>query len=246
MISIDERIGSRDLIKHMPKNMGALSRMEFGDAAFIGRGPDESPVLVGIERKRIHDLLDSLSTGRLSGHQLPGMINSYNIVYLVIEGIWRADPRSGILQKYSGGWKPLHLGNRKFMAREVYNFLNSLAVLKGVIHYCTGNPRETAILIMSLYHWWLDKSFSAHRSHERPHSPFVSLSVRPRSVVERMAQEIPGVGAERARLVAKKFSTPMEMIIATPGDWLTIPGIGKKLSVDIPRALQEGGDHTNE
>lgn len=245
MIYIDPRVGSKELLPLFPKNMACLSRLQFADAAFLGRGPDDVPVYIGIERKRILDLLDSMCTGRLSGYQIPGLLSSYTTVYLVIEGIWRPNPKSGLLEKIAGRgeWKPIKLGQRTFMAREIYNYLNTMALFQGVYIWFTSNGRQTAILIQSLYHWWNDKPFSAHSSHEKVHTPAVKLRVRKRNIVEKIASELPGIGYEKSRLVGEKFSTVLEMVLANEKDWKSIPGIGKTLSQRIVKLLQETDPH---
>ena len=47
------------------------------------RIPDESLVI------KLPDLVSSLRTGRLSGHQLPGLVSSFDFSYLLVEGTWR-------------------------------------------------------------------------------------------------------------------------------------------------------------
>src|SRR5580704_1028800 len=61
-------------------------RLDFGDLAIQscdGR-------LIGYERKRLPDLINSMKDRRLSGHQLKGMYSLYDRVELVVEGVWRA------------------------------------------------------------------------------------------------------------------------------------------------------------
>ncbi len=242
MITIDNRQGSKDLCPLFPRGMAELGRLYYGDLAWLGNGPGDVPLSVGVERKRIRDLVDSLASGRLSGHQLPGMHNCYDVVYLVIEGLWRPHPESGLLEIYSHGeWAPLTLGSRGFMAREIYNFINSLTIFAGVLPWVTSSPRETVVLVTSLWHWWNDKGFYSHVSHRRAHRPFVNIGVmQQKSLVFKMALEIPGIGPERAVDVAKQFPTVMDMVLASEGEWRGIPGFGEVLGGRIPRLLQEG------
>lgn len=241
MITIDNRQGSKDLHPLFPKGMAELGHLQYGDLAFLGRGPGDTPLAIGVERKRIRDLVDSLASGRLSGHQLPGLCNCYDIVYLVIEGLWRPHPETGLLETYSHGeWLPLTLGSRGFMAREIYNFINSLTIFAGVLSWVTANPRETMTLTTSLWHWWNDKGFYSHVSYRKAHRPFVNIGVmQQKSLVFKMAMEIPGVGPERAVDVAKRFPTVMDMVLAGTEEWRSIPGFGEVLGERIPKLLQE-------
>ncbi len=241
MIYIDDRTGSKDLYDLFPRGMAELTRLVYGDLCFLGRGPGDAPLSIGFERKRIHDLVNSLADGRLSGHQLPGLVNCYDVVYLLVEGVWRSS-EGGVLEYYSKGeWKPLVLGSRQFLSQEVYNYLNSLTIFAGVVFYTTGSAQETVRVVLALHHWWNDKGFYSHVSHRQAHRPFVSIgNILQKSLVFKIALELPGVGPERAAEVVKHFNSVMDMVLAGPERWLRIPGFGEKLSERLPKLLQEG------
>ena len=115
MIQIDERTGSAELQSLFPPGVPTIvGRLEFGDFAFLGNGPEDEPVSIGVERKGIRDLLNSMVTGRLVGHQLIGLVNNYHYVYIVVEGLWRFNPTDGMMEEHSnGGWVPIQLGSRR-------------------------------------------------------------------------------------------------------------------------------------
>ncbi len=240
-ITIDNRAGSKELFPLFPKGMAKLGYLQFADLAFLGRGPDEKPVAIGIERKKILDLINSMTSGRLSGYQIPGLINSYDFVYLMVEGLWRPNPENGILERNTGKgrWVTISLGQRTFMAREIYNYIHTLALFRGILLWFTHTPKETVLLTRALFHWWNDKPFSAHGAHLKLYDPFCNLSVGKRSIVQRMAMEIPGIGAERARMASKRFQTVVEMVLASKEEWEVVEGIGKVLSEKIVKYLQE-------
>ena len=86
-VQVDDRVGSRELLPelkrlHIPAEK---VRLPFADAAFEGNGP-AGPVKVGIERKTIYDLMQSMTTGRLSAHQLPGLVQNFDHRWIVVEG----------------------------------------------------------------------------------------------------------------------------------------------------------------
>jgi len=64
-------------------------RLESGDAAFVGTGPQGS-VSVGIERKKYDDLIRSWASGSLAD-QLRRMLETYDVVVLLQEGEVRYD-----------------------------------------------------------------------------------------------------------------------------------------------------------
>ena len=241
MIYLDDRVGSKELFSLFPKRSVTLTHLNYADIAFLGRGPDDLPISIGIERKRLNDLVTSMTSGRLSGHQLPGLSAAYDIVYLIVEGIWRPNPRNGILEKpVAKGWAPLRLGSRTFMATEILGFLNTLRICAGVYIWRTAMPRETVQYVNSLHHWWVDKAMDEHRSHTLPHAPYASLSTKRPSIVQRIAAELPGVGFGKSKSVSKRFNTILEMVMASEKDWREVEGIGKTLAKRITKLLQKG------
>ena len=244
MITVDSRTGSIELLPLFPKNTAKSGYLSYGDFAFTGKGYASNgnlPLLVGIERKTTKDLLSSMVSGRLSGHQLIGLLNSYNMVYLIIEGIWRCNPQTKILEYYrKGEWVPIRLGAREFMAREIYNYINTLTVICGVNCWRTQNKRETVTWIMSIYHWWRDKSMEEHRSHKQAHKPFVELMSKKLPLLHRVANELHGVGFNRSKTVAKHFGSLAEMVLAGEEEWRKIDGIGKGLSSSIVKEITGG------
>src|SRR5579863_3250555 len=85
----------------------AEPQLDAGDLAFCGRGVGGTSVNIGIEFKRLDssstDLAQSLRSGRLSGEQLPKLLGergAYDMAWLLVEGIWRTDPKSGLVTAY--------------------------------------------------------------------------------------------------------------------------------------------------
>ena len=71
---IDDRAGSRDLIKYEPvRSTGELCRLDSADVCLTGNGPNDA-VLIGVEVKSIWDLISSINTGRLQATQIPAML----------------------------------------------------------------------------------------------------------------------------------------------------------------------------
>ena len=233
MITLDSREGSGELLAFFPPGIAAIGHLEFADFAFLGKGPDGVPVTIGIERKAFLDLISSMTTGRFSGHQLPGLLTHYQVVYLLIEGLWRFNPKNGILERRRGkGWAAMELGSRRFMAREIWGFLNTLAVKSGVHLIQTSTRRETAQVIAALHHWWTDKSWDEHRSHlqRQQISSSVGAPLVKAGLLRRIASELPGIGWNKSLHVSKHFKSVLEMVMADEKEWMKVEGVGKKIA----------------
>lgn len=240
MILIDSRTGSGELAPYIsvPK---LVCTLDFADFAFGGNGP-EGGVGIGIERKGLMDLLQSMTSGRLVGHQLIGLQKEYNWVYLLVEGVWRPDRKTGVLMRTNGKgrWVAAAQGSRRFMARDVYNFLSSLQILCGVIVVRTSNQLETGKWLDATFGWW-QKAWEAHKSHLQFHKPQTYASLQKPNLVTRMAATLDGVGWDKARKIGASpmFATVQDLAYADEDDLKTIDGIGTKMAKSIVKQLEE-------
>lgn len=225
MLQIDSRRGSGELTKyfHAYGISPQVTTLEFGDFAWTGEGP-EGKSLIAVERKRINDLIDSMKSKRLSGHQLGGIAETYDFAYLLVEGIWRPGDR-GELEINSGGWQPSRM---KYSS--VINYLATLRHRANISHYRTASQTETAAVIVALYKYWQTPWYE-HKAHEQIYTPVneaagweygkLVLTRREISLCEMMACQIPGL-AEKARYVAGHFGTPRAMICADAAEWAKV------------------------
>lgn len=244
-LQIDRRIGSNDLFPLLQRAQVPVEMvtLPFGDAAFLGRGPDNTPVPVGVERKRLGDLVSSLMTGRLNGHQLPGLLASYQFTWLVVEGGYQVDEDGTLLVPRKRGWGPLMMGARSFRAEGLESWLLTVQLRGGVRVMHTYDAEHTARWLGALYAWWTEKSWDQHDGHKAmaqaiPEHDAVLL-VKP-TLVTRLAAQLPGIGYERAGAVGKRFPTALSMACASLADWTTIPGIGAGIGRRVVKLLQEG------
>lgn len=243
MIRLDYRTGSGELEKlFRPWGVKVQkTKLDFGDADFFGNGPKGLSAVV-VERKRIEDLIQSMQSRRLSGHQLPGMALQYDYCYLIVEGLWRPGDE-GELETHNGsGWNSGH--GKAIHYRAVDSYLATLELQAGVIYRRTASPRETVVTIVDLYRHWNDKLWSQHRAHEAVYAPGEArqgrrLTLAPRKVglVEKMAMQLPGVDS-KAREVARKFASVREMVMAGEEEWLEVEGIGKVGAKRIVEAMK--------
>ncbi len=240
-LRIDNRIGSVEL-SPLFQSYGIkpiMCRLEFGDLDFMGSGP-QGGCAIAVERKRINDLISSIQSKRLSGHQRPGMARQYDYGYLIVEGVWRPG-ENGQLEIYNSA-------NRKWIApfasqvtyRQIDNYLSTLEIKSGMIYRRTYNELETVAVIVDLLRWW-DKPWDEHHSHDVKYQPADGpegkrLRMVAPSQVELVARTLPGLD-RKAKRVAKRFMTVKEMVMATDAQWQAIEGIGPKLSASIMEAL---------
>lgn len=229
------------MVHLFPVGLAKLGDLEYGDMSFVGNGPDGFPVLVGVERKKLNDLLNSVDTGRLMGHQIPGMLAVYGERYLVVEGQWRANPAHGMVELKKGkGWYILKHGRRTYSASGVWNFLNSLDMMAGVRIRSTSSPTDTVRLVAALFHWW-SKEWTEHRSISgHSYSMLTGARLYRPSLKRRIAAELPGIGSKRSADAAKHFDTIIDMIMAEEKEWLEIDGIGKVTAHRIYEELRKG------
>ena len=196
------------------------------------------PTPIGVEIKRISDLLTSITTGRLSGHQLPKLVREYRHVWLLIEGQYRPGAEGLLETRQGAAWVPHALGRSPWTYREVEAYLTTLEVRAGVHVRRAYNKAETVALVAMLYQWWTAKAYDEHRAHKALHSPILDsgLLYKP-SLTRRVAAELPGIGVGKSAAVAEHFKTVRAMVEADEDQWQQVDGIGKTLAKKISEAL---------
>lgn len=179
MLTVDNRAGSEQLIPLLERCGVSVQsgRMTFGDIRFLGAGSQGVPVTVGIEVKSIHDILHCITDGRFAGHQLPGMITTYEQAWLLIAGQWRARRSDGLLQYLSKQyqWRDATVGSRKFMYRDLLAWLLTVRIKTGILVEYVPDWDHAALWVASLYAWWTRvkreggqevTGWESHRSHQ--------------------------------------------------------------------------------
>lgn len=238
MILVDDRTGSVELAPLLHKPV--VCRLEYADFAFSGNGP-EGPVNIGIERKGLHDFLQSMTSGRLSGHQIIGLTQQYDWAYILVEGVWRPDRKTGILQHLGRGgrWTAVSQGSRRFMARDIYTFINTMQVLCGIVVVMTSNQWETAIWLTAAQGWW-NKDWDKHKSHLQYQKPVSHAQLSKPNLVTKMASQLTGIGWDKARKIGSEFETVGSLVGATEEDLRRVEGIGPKLAEQIVGEMRGG------
>lgn len=241
MILIDSRVGSGELLPMFSKGVARCATLPFGDFCFTGNGPGGMPLNIGIERKQVREIAGTLADGRLVGHQLPGMLREYHVVYLVVEGRWRGAPGSGILQVKKGEWRDVENGSARFLADTIRKFLSTLENMAGVRLRYTEDKKGTVQEVEALYSWWVEKEWSEHDSHLAIQFPQVeTVMLHKPSVMRRMAACLPGIGWKRSGAVEAHFQNIIDMVCGETDEWMEVEGVGKETARKVVDTLQKG------
>lgn len=242
MLIVDPRIGSKDLAAPL-KSFGLpveLSKLEYGDVAFIGRGPEERPVLVGVEVKKIDDVVQCIHDGRFAGHQLPGLQESYEVWWLLVEGQIRAG-RSGMeVQSSKGHWRPPHGRGRSYEG--FTHWMLSMELRAGGRVARTADRAETAAWIASLYRWWTKKPWEKHESIHAIHDDSSGLKAHIVALVRPTKKEMVAaklVGPKTGMEAARHFPSIAAMVLATEAEWREVKGVGKEKAREVVRLVNE-------
>lgn len=213
----------------------AVARLDYGDIAI--RSCDGR--LIGYERKRLTDLINSMKDRRLSGLQLKGMYGLYDRIELIVESIWRVGDGGAIEvpNGRGGSWQPLYHLRSGISYRQIDSYLYSQYELCGVPCWRTGTTSETAALIASRWHWW-QKDYVMHKSHDVIYTNNPSAQRRGAVTVSHgapdpvtlMAAQIPGIDA-KAWDVSKYFASPEQMCLADVAEWCRVPWTDRKGNV---------------
>lgn len=241
MILVDERVGSREFLPDL-RRLGVQSDLAGkldADFQWEGNGSTGS-VLCGVERKSIQDLLNSMRGGRLAGHQIGHMLESLDVCYLLVEGLWRRGRETGLVETKNGEWKPAR-GQVRYS--ELTRFLASLEELGGIRLWRTTDTEESAAWLVETYSWW-QKPYTEHRTNRTIYCPEPppknkrgrrpSLFKTDPTLLERWLSCLPRIDG-RTEELAKYFSSAYDLATSDVDRWLTIEGmkIGKKTAEDI-------------
>jgi len=238
MLTVDPRIGSGDLpplltARGLPVREAHL---QYGDVSWLGNGPEGRPVACGLERKRLGDVLNCITDSRFAGHQLPGLLATYEYVYLLVEDDYYPGP-GGRLVLWGREVERRGRGEAWTYAA-VEHWLATMTHKRGVIVHHSKDAKGTAHRIALLYSWWTTKDWHEHKadvgfveqaaagSNGRAH-------LRRPGIVAEIASRLPGVGWEYALAAEKQWGNPQEMVAAGIAEWaeLRTEEIGDKPAV---------------
>ena len=229
MILVDSAVGSRELltgIRQLGCDAESVPNVAT-DFQWDGWGPS-GRVLVGVERKTISDLLDSVRSHRLAGGQVGRALDCYDYYYLIVEGPWRR-AEGGMLEI---GF-PWHQPKGQFRYAEVSHFLNRLRFLGNVFTWRTFGIDETVATLVDWHDQW-QHPWSEHLDKRVIYAP---APIPPRegkgifqseaTPVQRWLYQLPGMGDKKTFDLSSYFSCPRRIVELGSHEWETLPGIGK-------------------
>lgn len=228
MLLIDDRQGSADLIPYFPMDLVKKIRLDAGDVAFFGHGP-EGPLTfpIGIEYKTVNETIQCITSRRFVGEQYIKMSQTFSRIYFLLEGEYTERSSDGrlLVRSWEKG-KPVwacHGWNMTY--RQFDNWQNSLAETGKVIFKRSMTRPESVAQILDLYYMWT-KDYDQHKSLFAFSKAQLPTPQEFPTLVRLMAAQIPGIGWQRSKDVAAVFKTPYEMVTAGEDTWKTISGIG--------------------
>lgn len=241
MLHVDDRIGSKDLLPDLLRFgvQAELTRLAFADFAFVGRGIADYPLCIGVELKETQDLIKSLQSSRFVGHQLHGLLDTYDRAWLLTEGSWRTTNEGVLMELTDFGWKSATAGNRQpVMTRSIEKQLLSITIRGGINHWHCPTRGDTVRFLSALYHWWTDKELGEHRSHEAIyHAPPDRAQMIAPSQFVTTVSTLPGIGWEKSRAAEQVFGSIRAAVCADPWEWEMVPGVGKGIANKIVEAV---------
>lgn len=165
---VDTQVGSCDLVEPLRKlHLDIVpTRLESGDLMFEGRGVKGAPVLVGIEFKKLGELIDAFRSARLQGFQVPRMRETYQQSYLLIEGQPRYTRKGQLCHWQSRrGRRQCEVLPGRMTIGELLRRLAVLHLCTGIVPWFTTSRADTLQVISALYHTWTDVDLDEHKSH---------------------------------------------------------------------------------
>jgi hypothetical protein len=149
-------------------------------------------VQVAVERKTTADLIDSLQTGRLTGlpneankgGQIHRLMETYDYVFICIEGGWETDRRGRLVQ-------------RRRVATPLKGGMSEDALVKRVL--------SVEHWIASLYHWFTDKAWDDHTTLRGVYKPGGGHGFMPLSRFCEMARGLPDLGVAGTKAAERLF-----------------------------------------
>ncbi len=242
MVIIDDRDGSRNLA-HTEALSGhhQLGRLEFGDVMLTGHGPNDSTISIGVEVKSVHDLLSSISTGRLAAHQIPGMVRTYDHSWLLVFGNARPGKDNYLEVNRYGRWQHFKLGRNPVPWSYLHGWLLTAQLFSPLNVQWVFNEEEAAKWIMVLDHWLAKKweRHSALKVFNTSGQQAAPIGADPvEEVMAKVAAQLPGVGWTRGWNAAKHFRSLEEMMQAPASEWETIDKFGPVLSKSVRNTIR--------
>ena len=227
MIFVDSRVGSAPLERPL-RAAGLdveLTTLPFGDLAFQGRGEKGAPVDIGIEFKTLAECIGSMRTGRLQGHQAPGIADSYDFRWLLIQGEILFDKKGIMLQWSRPAARRLKPIPGSINISEFEKRILGLQLQWGLNPKFTETARHTVKWIEACYRAWTDQDLDKHKSHLAIYQP---ASIIPMSDFRQAVAAWPGVGPRVSLAAERQFRSVRRAATASADEWANLTTTDEK------------------
>lgn len=252
MIFMTDEENDRDLVP-LFGGLATVMRLPFGDWNWLGVWDGGQPIWVWGDRKKIGDLVSCVTdTNRLLAQIQKAYEAGFRIFFVVIEANYRPSPTSGMLQTLHGKeWRDYHLNPKDKNSpmveySRIDNYLNQLDFYLGVRVRISRSPRETARMVIDLYHLFQQppEEHSSLKKFEVDTKAKGSYLQRP-TLIRKIANQLPHVGWEKSQAFEDRFGTAKELCqILGLGELgkkelMSVDGVGKKIASDIVEAIEQ-------
>lgn len=240
MIFVDYRSGSAELAEPLQrKGLDVeITTLEFGDVAFEGRGEKGAPVTIGIEFKKLRELIQALRTQRLQGYQAVGMRPMFDFSYLFVEGELIYD-RRGTLQRRKSSGRVVEMEGAMNVS-EMFKRIFVLHLRGGMNPLFLSNRKDTIQAITDLYRTWTDQDLDKHKSHIAIYNP---PSIIPISKERHTFCTFPHIGRKASAAVDEHFNGDIgKATNASVDEWAAIQvvddkGRGRRLGLKVAQDI---------
>jgi ERCC4-type nuclease len=227
VITIDDRVGSAELLPLFAPGRATIQRLSSADFSFVGV-LDGVAATVGIERKTVSEVVRDFD--RFVVNQLTLLQNEYNYAYVIVEGYARIHPTTGLVEIRSGhSWESVNVRWGTFVGR-----LHTLRRIHGVTILSSLDTRTTAATVQALEDWFQrpeHKSTQCFYRDPTPVSPVIP------SVYRKMLACVRGLGWETTLTVVKAYPSLERLVAASVDDLTQLPKIGRKTAEAIYASL---------
>lgn len=227
MLLVDYREGSKDL-KEPLRAMGLpvtapeiKDDLDSGDLAWIGRGEKGEKIWIGIEFKKLGELMQSLRSNRVNEQALR-MQHEFRFRYLMIEGELIMDKKGHMMRR--SAWNSVQ-EMPGLSAGELFKRIYVLHIKFGLVPIFVPDRRMALKQIEFLYRVWTDQDQDQHKSHLGIYEP--PLIVEPSGFV-RTVKTFPECGLKIAAAAEKVFRTIRRAVNANADEWAAIETVDER------------------
>ena len=216
MIRISNATGSKEFKRTLiragaPCVLRSLKQMPFADFWFWGHGP-KGRCKIGVERKTVSEIVSAIGDNRFTGHQLPGLLQTYAYTFVVIEGDRYIDLKTGLLNPQA----LRHLPLRAHVYQTVQKFELTLMLKGGVRVIYTKNKTHTALFLCAL-HEWFSEPWAKHKSvyQVEENKPDTAI-LEDRTMKRKVANQLTNLAWVRTVKADKYFPSIASMVVGDP------------------------------